>query len=172
MGRNPQNHMVASLYLAKHIRLHAIHYWSNMRRTILAPCMLQVQTDLQRHTKKKWSRPKSHGHREKNKKRNLQQKKRRVIINLLPAPVHILLPISRDIKKMWPGGERTPPFFIKRKRLWLLPAAENPRTLAHAREGQTLQRAQREDFFNPWAEIHPSWDSNSRPRGSDATGLG
>ena len=72
---------------------------------------------------------------------------------------------------------------------------KNLRTLAHAREGQALWRAQRDDFLKkplnpgPWprgpslaastargffysrAENRPSWDSNSRPRGSDATGL-
>jgi hypothetical protein len=46
------------------------------------------------------------------------------------------------VKKLYPGCEMDPHrFFIKRK--------QTPRTLAHAREGQALRRAQRGVFFSP-----------------------
>ena len=38
-----------------------------------------------------------------------------------------------------------------------------PRTLAHAREGQALRRAQRGGFF-VHEKVRPDWESNQRPR--------
>jgi len=41
---------------------------------------------------------------------------------------------------------------------------KTPRTLAHAREGQALRRAQRGGFFFAHEKVRPGWESNQRPR--------
>ena len=57
-------------------------------------------------------------------------------------------------EKTRPGGVNGPHCFSLRGSNMASPGREKtPRTLAHAREGQPLRRAQRGDFFYPWAEI-------------------
>ena len=86
-----------------------------------------------------------------------------------PTPLETRMLVE---KKTQPGGERTLPFFIKRKRLRLHPAAEKPPNPGPCQRGPSLAASTARGFFYPRAEIRPSWDSNSRPCGSDATGLG
>jgi len=56
------------------------------------------------------------------------------------------------LKKRGRRGERTPPFFIKRKQHGFSQSRKNPRTLAHAREGQAGNTASpgRGKIPEPW----------------------
>ena len=62
---------------------------------------------------------------------------------------HKSISLKAIYKKTRPGDERTPPFFIKRKRLRLLPAAEKPPNPGSCSRGPSLAASTARGFFYP-----------------------